>query len=82
MHVGRHYYWFQPDDWNLLIGVDGGNLRDLFHELHDHWSTIPIVMDRVLFNLFGLRYEPYLVAVVLLHLTIAVLLPHCHAPCR
>jgi hypothetical protein len=58
----------------MLVSHDGGNLSDLFHEVHNHWVTIPIIVYRVFFNVFGVRYLPFLVLVVLAHLAIGVLL--------
>jgi hypothetical protein len=75
LYVGRHH-WFKGDDWHLLAARDGGDLRDLLRA-HSfvHWTTVPTLLYRVLFRLFGLHtYVPYLAAVVALHLTAAALL--------
>ena len=67
--------WFFSDEWDFLAGRTGGDLGDLFHPHDNHWSTVPILVYRLLWWLFGLRtYLPYLVVVVLLHLTAAALL--------
>jgi hypothetical protein len=73
MTVGRDY-WFRADDWAFLIGKDGGSFQDLFREQHEHWNTVPIVVYRVWWHIFGLHYTAYLLPVVLLHLTAGVLL--------
>ena len=67
--------WFFGDEWSFLAERNGGDLGDLFRSHAEHWSTIPVVVYRVLFNLFGLRsYVPYQCVVVVAHLTTAVLL--------
>jgi hypothetical protein len=67
--------WFFGDEWSFLAERDAGDLGDLFRSHGEHWTTIPVVGYRVLFNLFGLRsYVPYQCVVVVAHLTTAVLL--------
>ncbi len=67
--------WFFGDEWSFLAERDAGNLGDLFRSHGEHWTTIPVVAYRVLFDLFGLRsYVPYQCVVVVAHLTTAVLL--------
>jgi hypothetical protein len=67
--------WFFSDEWDFLAGRTAGDLGDLFHPHDNHWSTLPILVYRALWWVFGLRtYLPYLVLVVLLHLTVAALL--------
>jgi hypothetical protein len=42
---------------------------------NEHWSTLPILVYRMLWRFFGLRtYVPYKLITILLHLTTAVLL--------
>jgi len=45
-----------------------------FQPLNQHWVTLPLVVFRVLFSLFGLNYLPYQAVVVTVHLTVVVLL--------
>jgi hypothetical protein len=72
--VGRHYWFFQ-DDWSFLAARDGGNLQSLLRPHKQHWSTVPVVIFRVLWDIFGLNtYRPYQLCVISLHLTAAVLL--------
>jgi len=72
--IGRHR-WFFGDEWSFLAERDGGNLGDLFRSHAEHWSTIPVLVYRALFNLFGLHtYVPYQAAVVGAHIATAILL--------
>jgi hypothetical protein len=72
--AGRKY-WFYLDEWDFLSGRDGGNLGDLFRPHNEHWTTLPILAYRVLWNVFGLNsYRPYQFLLLGLHLTAAVLL--------
>ena len=68
-------YWFFGDDWGLLAGRDATDLGDLLRPQNGHWSTIPIVVYRLLFEGFGLHtYAPYQGTVIVLHLSLAVLI--------
>ena len=70
-----HGRWFIADEWEFLAGRTAGNLGSLFHPYHEHWSTIPILYYRLLWNLVGIRsYIPYLASVLTLHITISALL--------
>ena len=67
--------WFQADEWDFLAGRTAGNFGDLFRDHYGHWSTLPILLYRLWWWLFGIRsYMPYLLLVVLSHLAIAALL--------
>ncbi len=67
--------WFYLDEWDFLSARTAGNLHDLFRPHNEHWSTLPILMYRLLWWMFGLRtYAPYLAVVLLLHITAAALL--------
>jgi hypothetical protein len=72
--LGRNQ-WFFSDEWDFLAGRTAGDLGDLIRPHDNHWSTLPILVYRLFWWLFGLRtYLPYLLLVVLLHLTAAALL--------
>jgi hypothetical protein len=73
--VGHRHYWFFQDEWVFLVDRDGGSLDDLLRPHNEHWSTVPILVYRVLWRVFGLNtYVPYQGLVIALHLTAAVLL--------
>ena len=53
--------WFFQDDWDFIANRDGGSFRDLMRPHNVHWSTLPIVVYRGLFQIFGLNtYRPYM----------------------
>jgi hypothetical protein len=67
--------WFYSDEWDYLVTRKAGDLGDLFRPHNEHWQTLPILIYRGLYGLFGLRtYLPYQLIVVVLHLTAAALL--------
>lgn len=67
--------WFFLDEWDLLASRDGGDLRDLLEPHNEHWSSLPILVYRAYFRLFGLRtYLPYQLTAIVLHLIAAGLL--------
>ena len=67
--------WFFLDEWDFLAARTGHDLNELFRPHNEHWVTLPILVYRVLWRLFGLRtYVPYQLIAILLHLTAAVLL--------
>ena len=72
--LGR-YFWFQGDEWDFLVNRNAGQLGDLLRAHNEHLTLLPILVYRLLWNLFGLRsYLPYQVPIVALHLTAAALL--------
>jgi hypothetical protein len=73
--VFGHSQWFFLDDWDFLADRRATDLGDLLRPHNEHWMTIPVLVYRMLFRLFGLRtYVPYQLVLILLHLTAAVLL--------
>ena len=73
--VRGHDQWFFLDEWDFLAARSLTNIDSLLRPHNEHWSTLPIIVYRVLWQLFGLRtYLPYQVIIVSLHLTAAVLL--------
>jgi hypothetical protein len=71
LRLGRQN-WFFGDDWDFLVrrGLRGAE-HGLFQPHNEHWSTIPILIYRSLFFLFGLRtYLPYFAVVLVLHLAV------------
>jgi hypothetical protein len=72
--LGRNV-WFNRDDWDYLAGRGAGSLEDLFRPHNEHWQTLPILLYRGMWHLFGLdHYQLYQLPVVVLHLTAGVLL--------
>ena len=68
--------WFVLDDWDFLAQRRLGSFADLMRPHNaEHWSTLPIVVYRVLYAVVGLRHHwPYQAVVVGLHLVAVVLL--------
>jgi hypothetical protein len=74
LYQGREQ-WFFLDEWDFLADRRANSFGDLMRPHNEHWSTVPIVVYRVLFHVVGLRhYWPYQLSLVLLHLAVAVLL--------
>jgi hypothetical protein len=70
-----HDRWFQFDDWDFLASRDAGDLHDLFEAHGAHWSTLPILVYRAEWYLFGLHdYWPYQLMSVLSHLTVVIVI--------
>ncbi len=71
----RRLYFF-GDDWAFLLtrGSVGGTDLDLFAPHNEHWTTLPILLYRALFAVFGLdHYLPYALPVILAHLALSAL---------
>ena len=67
--------WFYLDEWDFLAQRKATSLGDLFRPHNEHWTTIPILVYRALFFVFGLRaYFPYRLVVVVMYLAAAALL--------
>jgi hypothetical protein len=67
--------WFSFDEWDFLSGRSAGSVASLLRPHNEHWSTLPILLWRALFHVFGIgSYVPYLLALLVAHLTLAVLL--------
>jgi hypothetical protein len=74
--LDRHQ-WFSGDEWDFLVrrGVVGPHELGLFEPHNEHWSTLPILLYRALFSVFGVRtYFPYVLVLVVAHLVVAHLL--------
>lgn len=73
LSLGR-YMWFFRDDWFFLTDRELTDPGSLFEAHNGHWSTVPVVVFRVLYRIFGLdSYRPYQAAVVVVHLGVCVL---------
>ncbi|MDQ4129386.1 MAG: hypothetical protein M3133_00085 [Actinomycetota bacterium] len=67
--------WFIADEWDFLADRPLDDLRALFIPHNEHWSTLPIVVYRLLYAAVGLHsYLPYLLVGFLVHVAIAHLL--------
>lgn len=70
--------WFVTDEWSFLTGrslTGAGPDLGLLAPHNEHWTTIPVLVYRGLFQVFGLRsYLPYVAVSIALHLLTCVLL--------
>jgi hypothetical protein len=74
LYAGRHR-WFFHDEWTFLVTRDGGDLSSVLKPANEHWTTLPVLAYRVLFNVFGINsYLPYQLMSVSAHLVSAALL--------
>ena len=74
LNLGRHQ-WFYADEWEYLSHRTAGSLDDLFRPHHGHWTTLPILQYRFLYQLFGLNhFLPYRLVVLVLYMVAAALL--------
>lgn len=68
--------WFLLDAWHYVLrrGAVPEADQGLFEPWGGHWQTVPILLYKLLFAVFGLKtYLPYVLVAVALHLAIAVL---------
>jgi hypothetical protein len=73
--IRGHEQGFFLDEWDFLAGRRATSLHDLFAPHNEHWSTLPILLYRGLWEVVGLRtYVPYQAFIIVLHLTAATLL--------
>src|SRR6187399_1831132 len=75
LYLRLGHVWFNNDDWDFLAHRTAGNLDDLLRPHNEHWVTLPILLYRALWNVFGLaHYKVFELPVLLMHLATAVLL--------
>lgn len=73
--IGGRDQWFFQDEWDFLAERDGGSLQDLLRPHNEHWSTLPIIVYRILWRVVGLRsYLVYQSLAIGAHLAVGVLL--------
>ena len=73
MVLGR-WLWFYNDEWDFLVTRRAGDVGDLFRPHNEHWPTLPVLLYRALYGIFGLHtYFLYQLFAVLSHLTAAAL---------
>ncbi|WP_158604402.1 ABC transporter permease family protein [Nocardioides mangrovicus] len=68
--------WFWYDDWSFLLKrhLSHDTWWNLFHPHNEHWSTIPVVLWRAMFTLFGFDYLPYALMPISAHLVTCLVL--------
>ncbi|WP_344662813.1 hypothetical protein [Catenulispora subtropica] len=66
---------FYYDEWDFVDKAERWRFEDYFVPHNEHWSTVPMVVYRLLIGLFGMHsYLPYSAALLLLHCGNAFLL--------
>jgi hypothetical protein len=68
--------YFTEDDWEFIHRlIPGAGHLGLFAPHNEHWSTLPLLVYKVLFALVGVRsYVPYMAVLLALHVLAAHLL--------
>ena len=74
--------WFFADEWEFIttrsrvpLSRFGDFMNVLFRPHNEHWSTLPVIVYRAIFGVVGLRaYWPYLIVLLALHCSVALLL--------
>lgn len=69
--------WFFSDDWDFLLNrrLSGDAVSRLLAPHNEHWVTIPILIYRTLFALFGIgNYYIYMVPLLLAHCGVCALI--------
>ncbi len=75
--VQARYLWFLGDDWNFLLERDltRNPIDDLMRPHNEHWSTVPVLIFRAMFTVFGLEhYLAFAALPVVAHGLVCVLL--------
>ncbi|MGO9874254.1 MAG: hypothetical protein ACLPVY_10685 [Acidimicrobiia bacterium] len=65
--------WFEHDDWDYLVLRKAGDFGDLVRPHNGHWETIPVLVYRMLWAMFGLTYRPFQFVSIILSLIGAAL---------
>lgn len=74
LYLARHLDFFF-DEWSFIGTAAHWHLRDYFVPHNEHWSTVPMVIYKILLETVGLRsYLPYMAVLLLLHVSAAFLL--------
>lgn len=74
LHTNREQ-WFFFDEWDFLADRSLTDPGDLLRPHNEHWSTIPIILYRLVWQAVGLdHYWPYQMLTIGAHLTTAILL--------
>lgn len=74
LYAGRQH-WFYLDEYDFLAQRRATNVDDLLRPHYEHWTTLPVLVYRALWSVFGLHtYLPYRLTAVLVHVVAAGLL--------
>jgi hypothetical protein len=74
LYLTRYMNFFY-DEWDFVTGYRPGQSISILFPHNEHWSTIPILIWKLLFAVFGLRsHLPYEAAALAAHVACALLL--------
>lgn len=77
LYLGRHT-WFFYDEWDFIARAGGHSSLGLLIPHNEHWSTIPILLYRLIYSVVGLRtYLPYLALPIVAHVVLVHLIWRC-----
>ena len=63
--------WFAQDEWEFLSNRSLSSLDSLLRPYNEHWVTVPLVVFRILYRVFGLdHYGPYAAVSIASHLAV------------
>ncbi|MGI8610106.1 MAG: hypothetical protein ACR2MY_12950 [Candidatus Dormibacteria bacterium] len=63
--LGKNLF-FLDDEWDFILRGRSFGLVSLLEPHNEHWSTIPIVVYKILLNQFGITsYQPYMVTLAI-----------------
>lgn len=69
------YRSFFYDEWDFVTGYRPGSSMSVLYPHNEHWSTIPILVWKLLFVIFGIRtHLPFEAAAIASHVACVVLL--------
>jgi hypothetical protein len=79
MILGRHL-WFFNDDWAYVVSrremwADGRRVDALLAPHNEHWSTVPAVVQALIYKVVAMHsYMPYLASALVAHVAVVTLL--------
>jgi hypothetical protein len=74
LYLSRRFDFFF-DEWDFVFSAQHWSLRDYFQPHNGHWSTVPLVIYKLLLDVNGMRsYLPFMSVLLLLRCAAALLL--------
>ena len=68
--LASRHIWFYADEWSFLLGrsLTHNTIDNLLQPHNEHWSTIPVIVYRVLFSVFGIKsYLVFMIPLMVVH---------------
>jgi hypothetical protein len=74
LYESRHLDFYY-DEWSFAEAAPHWHLHDYFVPHNEHWSTVPMIVYKVMLATVGMHsYVPYMAALLLIHVSAAFLL--------